>query len=203
MDLGLCRIKDFDDVFEATRDSIDYEDAVNSLLYVLFDIRVGNIKSVDNKYLYISRNNDARRKAQLLQKEDLGHILVKFCMASFGLRCEWFNITDDDVFEFMKNVSSTKYSAYDMIEYIAYISMSDVNNAYDLLFSNVDNLRDVVKYMMDERYLTMLKDEIDSFTGLINNDTIDSDLRYKFYDAYYKLDDEFASIKRNSTEYIR
>ena len=90
-----------------------------------------------------------------------------------------------------------------MIEYIAYLAMSDACSAFELLFCNKDNLADVVRYMIDERYLTMLKDEIDLFTGLINDDKIDRDLRYSFYDAYYKLDDEFASIKRNSADYIR
>ena len=202
MNLKECKIKDFDDIFEGTRLSLGYDDAVNSILYVLFDINTG-MKSMEDKYRAITRDNNARKKAMLMQKEDLGHILIKFCMASFGLRGKWFSINDDDLYKFTKDIDKVKMSDYELIEYIAFASMYDTFNAYDLLFRNTVNLEKVVKYMLSERYGSFLKNELDSFTGVINDDKIDRDLRYEFYDAYFRLDDDFEEIKRNSTDYIR
>ncbi len=203
MNLKECRINDFDDIFETTRLTEGYDKAVVTVLYVLFDIQEENIKSISNKYLFISRDRNARKKAMLLQKEDLGHILIKYCMSSFGLRDTWFNIDDNDMFEFTVGILKNDMSAYELIEYFAYAAMCDVNNAYSLLYENKDVLSKIVKSMMEERYALMLKDRIDLFTGVINNDKIERDLRYKFYDSYNKLDDDFEEIKRNSTDYIR
>lgn len=202
MSLKECKIKDFDDIFETTRLSLGYDDAVNSILYVLFDISDGK-KTMEDKYRAISRDKNARKKAMLMQKEDLAHILIKYCMASFGLRNKWFSIGDDDLFEFTKNIDSGSFTGYELIEYFAYASMFDVTNAYDLLYRNTNILEEVIRYMLNERYGMFLKNELDSFTGLINNDKIDRDLRYQFYDSYFKLDDEFEEIKRNSPLYIR
>lgn len=203
MELKECRIKDFDDVFETTRLTEGYDKAVTTVLYVLFDIEDEKIKSVSNKYLFISRDRNARKKAMLLQKEDLGHILIKYCMSSFGMRDTWFNISDDDLFEFTVSIASNNMSSYELIEYFAFAAMNDVNNAYTILCENKNVISKIAKSMMEERYALMLKDKIDLFTGIINNDKIDRDLRYRFYDAFCKLDDDFEEIKRNSTDYIR
>ena len=61
----------------------------------IFDITDGK-KIMEDKYRSITRENNARKKAMLMQKEDLAHILVKYCMASFGLRNKWFSINDDE-----------------------------------------------------------------------------------------------------------
>ena len=75
------KIKDLDDIFYATKKSQGHENAISAIKYVLF-----NDKSVfedtlpsENKYLYISKENNARKKAMLFQSDDLIHIHILLC----------------------------------------------------------------------------------------------------------------------------
>ena len=204
MDLELCRIKDFDDIFYATRDSQGYENAVLAIKYVLFDMKdVLEDNTPDNKYLFISNTNDARKKAMLLQQDDLAQILIKYCMASFGLRGVDFNITDDEFTTDRKRIDRLDVSAYEMIEKVAYAAMGDIYTAYVFLFSNKKLLASVIDYMIEERYVSLLKDALDSFSGIIDNNDIESERRFSFYDAYMNIDKNFAELKRNNKDYIR
>ena len=189
MDLELCRIKDLDDIFYATRDSQGYENAVLAIKYVLFDMKdVLEDNTPDNKYLFISNHNDARKKAMLLQQDDLAQILIKYCMASFGLRGVDFNITDDEFTTDRKRIDRLDVSAYEMIEKVAYAAMGDIYTAYVFLFSNKKLLASVIDYMIEERYVSLLKDALDSFSGIIDNNDIESERRFSFYDAYMNID---------------
>lgn len=206
MNLRKCKIEDFDDIFYATKDSQGYQNAVAAIKYVLFDddtVFDEEDEKNDNKYLYISSGNNARRKAMLLQQDDLAHILVKYCMASFGLRGIDFTITDDEFTLNRKRIDRLEISAYEMIEQVAYAAMGDIYVAYVYLFTNKKILSSVVEYMIEERYITELKNSIDKFEGIIDNNEMSSEVRYRYYDAYNNLDDNFAELKRNDKEYIK
>lgn len=204
-DLSECRISDFDDIFYATKESQGFNNAVAAIRYVLFDdesVFEGR-RPAPNKYAYISKDLNARKKAMLLQNDDLAHILIKYCMQSFGLRGKEFPFNDDEFNEIRKRISITDLSPYEMIAYVSYAAMGDIYMAYQFLFENRKNLCEVVSYMIEERYVSDFKDMQDKFSGIIDNENIDSDLRYRFYDAYCNLDDNFAELKKNDPDYIK
>lgn len=205
-DLTICRTQDLDDIYYATKESQGINNALLAIKYVLFDdgsVFDEDTKPIDNKYLYISNINNARKKAMLLQEDDLAHILIKYCMASFGLRGNPFNITEDEFILNQKRIDRLEISAYEMIEQVAYAATNELYIAYNYLYSNKKILHDVVDYMLNERYISELKEVLDNFSGIIDNNEISSDERYKFYDAYMNLDENFAEIKRNNPEYIK
>ena len=98
---------------------------------------------------------------------------------------------------------SPELSPYEMIEAVAYAAMGDALLAYEFLFANKKLLSSVVEYMIEERYITNLKVELDEFNGIIKNDEIDTEIRYAFYDAYTHLDESFEEIKRNDIDYVK
>ena len=204
-DLKACRINDLDDIFYATKESQGFNNAIMAIKYVLFDDETvfKDKKPEENKYLYISSINNARKKAMILQKDDLAHILIKYCMASFGLRGKDFNISDEEFLINQKRVSRLELTAYEMIEQVAYAAMGEIYNAYSFLYANHNLLIEVVDYLLNERYIRNLKDSLDNFSGIIDNQDISTETRYAFYDAYCNIDENFAEIKRNNTNYIK
>ena len=204
-DLKLCRTQDLDDIFYATKDSQGTTNAILAIKYVLFDDEsvFKDKKPVPNKFQYISSTNNARKKAMILQKDDLAHIMIKYCMASFGLRNSDFTITDEEFLIDRKRIDRLEITPYEMIEKVAYAATGDVELAYNFLFSNKTILSDVVEYMIEERYLSELKDSLDNYSGIIDNNDIKTEVRFAFYEAYNNLDDTFADIKRNNPEYIK
>ena len=202
--LKLCRIEDFDDIFYATKESQGYENALSAIKYVLFDddSMFKNRTPDSNKYIYISNMNNARRKAMLMQKADLGQIMIKYCMASFGLREKDFTITEDEFLVDRKRIDRLELSAYEMIEAVAYAAIGDVELAYNFLFHNKKLLSEVVQNMIEDRYISNLKETLDDFSGIINCDEMDNDLKYSFYDTYIHLDNTFEEIKRNDINYV-
>ena len=56
--------------------------------------------------------------------------------------------------------------------------------------------------MIEDRYISDLKETIDNFSGIINCDEMDTDLKYTFYDTYIHLDNTFEEIKRNDINYV-
>ena len=204
-DLKTCRIDDFDDIFLATKASQGYTNAVLAIKYVLFnDKEVFKDKTpAKNKYVYISSANNARKKDMIMQDDDLGQIMVKYCMASFGLRNKNFIIMDEEFVMYRKRIDRLELSPYEMIEAVAYAAMGDALLAYEFLFANKKLLSSVVEYMIEERYITNLKVELDEFNGIIKNDEIDTEIRYAFYDAYTHLDESFEEIKRNDIDYVK
>lgn len=204
-DLKECRTKDIDDIYYATAESQGINNALSSIKYVLFDDEsvLNGRPPEDNKYIYISNTNDARKKAMLLQPDDLAHILVKYCMASFGLRGKDFTITEDEFLLNQKRIDKLDISPYEMIEQVAYAAIGDTYVAYNFLYANHKILTEVVDYMLNERYTSDAKKSLDNFSGIIDNNDIKTDIRYAFYDAYQNLDDNFAEIKRNNPDYIK
>ena len=202
--LKLCRIADFDDIFYATKESQGYDNAVSAIKYVLFDddSMFKDRTPASNKYIYISNSNNARKKAMLMQQADLGHIMIKYCMASFGLRNKDFTITEDEFLIDRKRIERLDLSAYEMIEAVAYAATGDVDLAYNFLFNNKKLLLEVVQNMIEDRYISDLKETIDNFSGIINCDEMDTDLKYTFYDTYIHLDNTFEEIKRNDINYV-
>ena len=204
-DLKLCRTQDLDDIFYATKDSQGTNNAILAIKYVLFDDEsvFKDKKPVANKFQYISSTNNARKKAMILQKDDLAHIMIKYCMASFGLRNSDFTITDEEFLIDRKRIDRLEITPYEMIEKVAYAATGDVELAYSFLFANKSILSDVVEYMIEERFFSELKDSLDNYSGIIDNNDIKTEVRFAFYEAYNNLDDSFADIKRNNPEYIK
>lgn len=204
-DLKQCRIKDLDDIFYATKESQGYNNALLAIRYVLFDDTTvfEDGKPAENKYLYISTQNNARKKAMLLQHDDLVQILIKYCMASFGLRGKDFIINEEDLLLNLRRIDRLELSAYETIELVAYAAMNSLYNAEKILYDNKKILFEVVDYMLNERYISNLKDILDNFSGIIDNNDIKTETRYAFYDAYCNLDNNFEEIKRNNPDYIK
>ena len=204
-DLKLCKTQDLDDIFYATKDSQGTNNAILAIKYVLFNDETvfKTKKPVPNKYQYISSSNNARKKAMILQKDDLGHIMIKYCMASFGLRNSDFTITEEEFLIDRKRIDRLEITPYEMIEKVAYAATGDVELAYNFLFTNTQILSEVVEYMLEERYLSELKDTLDNFNGIIDNNDIKTEVRFAFYEAFNNLDETFSEIKRNNPEYIK
>jgi hypothetical protein len=204
-DVKTCRIKDFDDIFYATKDSQGTENAIKAIKYVLFndDSVFEGADPEENKYLYISSKNEARKKAMIFQIDDLAHILVKYCMQSFGLRGKDFTITEEELLINRKRIDRLEISAYEMIEQVSYLAINDIYNAYNYLFSNYNVLMEVVDYMLNERYIRDMKKILDNFSGIIDNNDMKTEIRYAFYDAYQNIDENFAELKRNDPEYVK
>lgn len=199
------KIKDLDDIFAATKKSQGHENALAALRYVLFDddSMFENERLEPNKYLYISNINDARQKAMLFQSDDLIHIITKLAMASFGLRANLFEITEDSFITDLKRIDRLDITPYDAIELIAYAATGNINNIYTIFDENKEIYFSVVDYLLNERYSKNMKEQLDNFSGIIDNNSMKSDERYKFYEAYNNLDETFAEIKRNNPDYIK
>lgn len=205
IDLYECKIKDFDTIYYATKESQGTSNTIKAIQYVLFQDQTifQGRTPLANKYLYISSTNGACRKAMLLQQDDLAHILVKYCMQSFGLRNKPFTITEEDFYSMRIQVEHAEISPYEMIEMVSYATMEDVYLAYTILYTNNKVLNAVLLYMIQERYMQELKDILDQFNGMIDNKQMETEQRYKFYDAFTRLDESFAEIKRNNKDYIK
>lgn len=199
------KIKDLDDIFFATKESQGHENALAAIKYVLFDDKsvFENSNIEENKYLYISKENNARKKAMLLQSDDLIHIIVKLCMSSFGLRGKDFNITEESFLMDLKRIERLDIGTYEAIELIAYAATTNIDNVYVIFDSNKEIYYGVIDYILNERYTSNFLEQLDNFSGIIDNNDMKSDERFKFYDAYNNLDDTFAEIKRNNPDYIK
>lgn len=203
--LKKSKIKDLDDIFYATKESQGITNALMAIKYVLFNDETvfEGKKKEENKYLYISSTNNARKKAMLMQDDDLKHILIKYCMQSFGLRGKDFLITDEEIVANREKIKELEISAYEMIEQVAYLAMGDIYIAIDYLYENKKIFREVIDYMLQERYISEVKELLDNFSGIIDNNDISTETRFAFYDAYCNIDDNFAELKRNDPDYIR
>lgn len=199
------KIKDLDDIFYATKESQGHENALAAIKYVLFDDKsvFENTPPEENKYLYISKENNARKKAMLLQSDDLIHIITKLCMSSFGLRGKDFNISEESFIMDLKRIDRLDIGEYEAIELIAYAATTNINNVYVIFDSNKDIYYGVIDYVLNERYTSNFIDQLDNFSGIIDNNDMKSDERFKFYDAYNNLDEVFQEIKRNNPDYIK
>ncbi len=199
------RINDLDDIFYATKESQGHDNALGAIKYVLFDDKsvFENNNPEENKYLYISKDNNARKKAMLLQSDDLIHILVKLAMSSFGLRGKDFNITEDSFITDLKRIKRLELGAYEAIELIAYAAITNIDNVYIIFDSNKEIYYNVIDYLLNERYTSNFAEQLDNFSGIIDNNDINPDERFKYYDAYNNLDDTFTEIKRNNPDYIK
>ena len=199
------KIKDLDDIFFATKESQGHENALAAIKYVLFDDKsvFENSNIEENKYLYISKENNARKKAMLLQSDDLIHIIVKLCMSSVGLRGKDFNITEESFIMDLKRIERLDIGTYEAIELIAYAATTNIDNVYVIFDSNKEIYYGVIDYILNERYTSNFLEQLDNFSGIIDNNDMKSEERFKFYDAYNNLDDTFAEIKRNNPDYIK
>ncbi len=199
------KINDLDDIFFATKDSQGHENALSAIKYVLFDDDsvFENTNPEENKYLYISKDNNARKKAMLFQSDDLIHIIVKLSMSSFGLRGKDFNITEESYLLDLKRIDKLDIGAYEAIELIAYSAVHNINDTYVIFDSNKEIYFNVIDYLLNERYTSDRLEQLDNFSGIIDNNNMKSEERFKFYDSYNNLDETFSEIKRNNPDYIK
>ena len=109
----------------------------------------------------------------------------------------------EDFYSMRIQVEHAEISPYEMIEMVSYATMEDVYLAYTILYTNNKVLNAVLLYMIQERYMQELKDILDQFNGMIDNKQMETEQRYKFYDAFTRLDESFAEIKRNNKDYIK
>ena len=205
MELIENHVQDIDDIFYATKESQGYINAISSIKYVLFnDDSVFKDRVPDsNKYIYISKKNNARKKAMLLQDDDLAQILVKYCLQSFGLKNKAFTITEEDFLIDRKRVERLDLGTSEMVEAVAYAALGDVYVAYDFLYSNHKLLLKVVDSFIEERYINEKKEELDNFDGIILTKNMDKETKFLYYKAYIHLDEAFAEIKRNNADYVK
>ncbi len=205
MDLTENHIKDLDDIFYATKESQGYVNAINSIKYVLFDDdTVFKGREPDsNKYIYISKNKNARKKAMLLQTDDLAQILIKYCLQSFGLKNKKFTITEEDFLIDRKRIARLDLGTSEMVEAVAFASLGDFYVAYDFLYSNHKLLLKVVDSLIEERYINDKREELDNFDGIISNKDMDKETKFLYYKAYIHLDETFSEIKRNNIDYVK
>ena len=122
------------------------------------------------------------------------HTFSQFAIAS---------ITSEDFNNYQSNIKELNVTAYEMIEIVSYACIGNVYLAYELLFENIHILSDVVEYMIQERFISNLKEALDSFNGVIENNDIIKEERFNFYECYVTIDKSFAEIKRNNVEYIK
>ena len=205
MDFSTDHTKDIDDIFYATKESQGYINAISAIKYVLFnDDSMFRGRTPDsNKYIYISKNKNARKKAMLLQDDDLAQILIKYCLQSFGLRSQKFLITDEDFVIDRKRIDHLDISAHEMIEKVAFAALGDLYVAYDFLYSNNKMLLKLVGSFIEERYLNDKAELLDSFDGIITAKDMDKDTKFLYYKTYIHLDEAFAEIKRNNVDYVK
>ena len=197
--------RDLDDIFYATKESQGLKNAMSSIKYVLFNdtSMFKNREPDSNKYIYISKDKNARKKAMLLQEDDLAQILIKYCMQSFGLKDKNFTITEEDFLIDRKRIDRLELSTSEMIEAVAYAATGDVYVAYDFLYSNHELLLKVVESFLEERYINEKKEDLDSFDGIILNKNMDKETKFLYYKTYIHLDETFGEIKKNNVEYVK
>ncbi len=205
MDYATDHTKDLDDIFYATKESQGYVNAIGAIKYVLFnDDTIFKGRTPDsNKYIYISKDKNARKKAMLLQDYDLAQILIKYCLQSFGLRGQNFTITDEDFLIDRKRASRINISAHEMIERVAFAAIGDTYVAYDFLYANQKQLIKVVDAFIEERYLNNKAEELDNFDGIIIDKDMYKETKFLYYKTYIHIDETFAEIKRNNVDYVK
>ncbi len=195
-----------DDIFLATEESQGLRNAVGAIRLVLFnDLSVvPENTEIGDKYEFISSKRDARAKAKLLQLPDMFHILCKYALCSFGKENIPFSLDD----EFFLKVRSSKYLEEDIteekaVEILSYALLDDIYGGYILVASN-KTIRDLVlSHLILERYVKNLRDELDSFDGIITNKDMDGNLRIMYLDAFQKLDSVMYEIKYKDPHYIK
>ncbi len=193
-----------DDIFLATEESQGLRNAVGAIRLVLFDDLSVVPKNIDigDKYEFISSKRNARAKAKLLQYPDMLHMLCKYALCSFGKENMPFNLDDD----FFLKVRSSKYLEEDIdeekaVEILAYALLDDIYGGYIMLASNRELRNMVLSHLILERYVRNLRDELDSFDGIITNKDMDGNLRVMYLDTFQKLDDVMYDIKMKDPNY--
>lgn len=195
-----------DAAFLGTLESQGFKNAKSAIKLCLFnDMSVLDNKEIDySKWLLISSQYDGRKKAKMLQLDDLAHILIKYCMASFGKRALKFNINETKYMEYRQNSNkSNELNRETAVELVAYAAFNDIYSAYVFLFSNPTVCGLVVDSLIEERYMEMQIDLLDKFDGRIVSDEMSTEQIYMYWNKYKNLDNEFAVIKEENPNYIK
>ncbi|MGM9834460.1 MAG: hypothetical protein ACI31M_01615 [Bacilli bacterium] len=200
------KISYLDAAFLGTSESQGFKNAKTAIKLCLFnDMSVLKDNNIDySKWLLISSKYDGRRKAKMLQQDDLAHILIKYCMASFALRDVKFSVNESIYMEHRQNPRiSTNLTRKGAVELVAYAAFKDLYSAYVFLFSNLNVCNLVVDSLIEERYLNMQLDIFDNFNGYIISPEVENEFKYMYFMKYRKLDEEFATIKNENDNYIK
>lgn len=198
------KISYLDAAFLATLESQGFKNAKSAIKLCLFnDFSVLKNNDIDyNKWLLISSKYDGRKKAKQLQLDDLAHILIKYCMASFAFRGCSFSVNEATYMNHRQNPqNSINLTRKEAVELVAYAAFNDLYSAYVFLFSNKNICSLVVDSLIEERYLNMQIDTFDSFDGTIIANEVGNEFRYMYYQKYRNLDKELAIIKKENIHY--
>ena len=200
-----CKMDWLDDIYYGTKSSQGTRNAINAIKFVLFDDTsvIPDGLEIGDKYEFISSRKDGRAKAKMLQKIDLDQILCKYAMQSFGIKNIPFNITYDEYNSLRKkNLINKKYTMDYAVELMAFALTDSTYGGYLFLNGNKFLKNILLDSLINERYIEEKYQELDSFTGILDNINISDDIKKSYLENFNKLDDDFLNIKRRDNSYL-
>lgn len=200
-----CKMDWLDDIYYGTKSSQGTRNAINAIKFVLFDdiSVIPDGLEIGDKYEFISSRKDGRAKAKMLQKIDLDQILCKYAMQSFGIKNIPFNITYDEYNSLRKkHLINKKYTMDYAVELMAFALTDSTYGGYLFLNSNKFIKNILLDSLINERYIEEKYQELDSFTGILDNINISDDIKKSYLENFNKLDDDFLNIKRRDNSYL-
>ena len=200
-----CKMDWLDDIYYGTKSSQGTRNAINAIKFVLFDDTsvIPDGLEIGDKYEFISSRKDGRAKAKMLQKIDLDQILCTYAMQSFGIKNIPFNITYDEYYNLRKkNLINKKYTMEYAVELMALALTDSVYGGYLFLNGNKFLKNILLDSLINERYIEEKYQELDSFTGILDNINISDDIKKSYLENFNKLDDDFLNIKRRDNSYL-
>lgn len=200
-----CKTDWLDDIFYGTKESKGTRNAVGAIKLVLFDDYsvVPDGVDIGDKFEFISSKFDGRAKAKMLQSIDLIQILCNYAMSSFGISEQNFTLNEAsfNYYRSMNNINRG-YSKEFIIEFVTYALLESIYGAYMLVASNKYIKEELLDALIEERYIEGKEQELNNFNGILTNQSIDDNLKQKFYYAFNNLDNDFFKIKRRDSEYV-
>ena len=200
-----CKMDWLDDIYYGTKSSQGTRNAINAIKFVLFDDTsvIPDGLEIGDKYEFISSRKDGRAKAKMLQKIDLDQILCKYAMQSFGIKNIPFNITYDEYNSLRKkNLINKKYTMEYAVELMAFALTDSIYGGYLFLNANKFMKNILLDSLINERYIEEKYQELDSFTGTLENRDIPDEIKKGYLENFNKLDDDFLNIKRRDNSYL-
>lgn len=200
-----CKMDWLDDIYYGTKSSQGTRNAINAIKFVLFDDTsvIPDGLEIGDKYEFISSRKDGRAKAKMLQKIDLDQILCKYAMQSFGIKNIPFNITYDEYNSLRKkNLINKKYTMEYVVELMAFALTDSIYGGYLFLNANKFMKNILLDSLINERYIEEKYQELDSFTGTLENRDIPDEIKKGYLENFNKLDDDFLNIKRRDNSYL-
>ncbi len=200
-----CKMDWLDDIYYGTKSSQGTRNAINAIKFVLFDDTsvIPDGLEIGDKYEFISSRKDGRAKAKMLQKIDLDQILCKYAMQSFGIKNIPFHVSYDEYDKLKKkNLIQQKYTMEYVVELMAFALTDSIYGGYLFLNANKFMKNILLDSLINERYIEEKYQELDSFTGTLENRDIPDEIKKGYLENFNKLDDDFLNIKRRDNSYL-